>query len=384
MKIVIAPDKFKGSLTAQEAARAMARGAAKAYPGAELRLLPMADGGDGTMECLVEATGGRYLTARVLDPLGREREARLGLLGEGGETCVAELAASSGLTLLKPEELDPMRASTYGFGQLIRAGLDAGARRFTLCLGGSATVDGGAGLLQALGFRLLDGAGAPIGPGGGALSELRSIDLGSADARLRACDWVVACDVDNPLTGPSGAAAVFGPQKGATPEQVRRLDANLGHLADVVADATGSRVRDLPGAGAAGGVAAALHALLGARLVPGVRLCVEASGLDRELADADLVLTGEGRVDAQTLRGKTAYGVAQAAQARRVPVLVFGGSVASDLDPAALAPLGVAAVASASEPGMPLAEAFARAAELLERRVQETLRRYAAGEFGPR
>ncbi|CAM3914687.1 glycerate kinase [Cohnella lubricantis] len=380
MRIVIAPDKFKGSLTALEAAQAMARGAARACPAAELKLVPMADGGDGTMACLVEATGGRYVTAACQDPLGREREARIGLLA-GGETCAVELAEASGLALLQPHELDPLRASTYGFGQLIRAGLDAGARRFTLCLGGSATTDGGAGMLQALGFRLLDGAGAPIGPGGGALESLRTIDRSAADARLWACEWVVACDVDNPLIGPSGAAAVFGPQKGAQPDDVHRLDANLGHLADVIADAAGVRVHGLPGAGAAGGVAAALHALMGARLVPGVRLCLEASGLDRALAGADLVLTGEGRVDAQTLRGKTACGVAQAAAARHVPAIVLGGSVAEDLPPTELRSLGVLAAAAAGEPGMPLGEAMRRAAELLERRTEELVRRWLHGEF---
>lgn len=380
MRIVIAPDKFKGSLTAAEAARAMARGAASACPEAELRLAPMADGGDGTLACLVEATGGRYLSVAAQDPLGRERQARIGLLGDG-RTCAVELAEASGLAMLRPEERDPMRASTYGFGQLIRAGLDAGARRFTLCLGGSATSDGGAGMLQALGFRLLDGAGAPIGPGGGALASLRTIDRGAADARLEACEWVVACDVDNPLVGPTGAAAVFGPQKGATPEQVRLLDAGLARLADVIADASGVRVRDLPGAGAAGGVAASLHALLGAHLVPGVRLCIEASGLDRALEGADLVLTGEGRVDAQTLRGKTACGVAQAAAARRAPVIVLGGAVAEDLPPAGLRALGVLAVAAAAEPGMPPAEAIRRAAELLERRAEQLVRRWLGGEL---
>jgi glycerate kinase len=371
MKIIAAPDSYKGCMTAPEAAAAMLRGALQAFPGARTAAVPMADGGEGTMQCLVESTGGAYRTATVQDPLGREREAAFGLLGDG-RTCVVELAESSGLPLLAADERDPLRASSYGFGQLIRAGLDAGAREFLLCLGGSATNDGGAGMLQALGFELLDEDGRPIPPGGGGLAKLRRIETGRADPRLAACTWTVACDVDNPLVGPNGASAVFGPQKGADPDCVALLDANLSAFADVLEAAVGRPIRDLPGAGAAGGTAAALVALLGARLEPGIELCLQASGLARELADADLVLTGEGRVDSQTLRGKTPCGVARLAARHGVPTIVFGGSVGPGAE--GLSAFGVIRIVSLADERVTVEEAIRRGAELLERKTAQTLR----------
>ncbi|MBW5448642.1 glycerate kinase [Cohnella sp. CFH 77786] len=379
MKIVLAPDSFKGSLTAAEAALCMERGIGRVVPPDwSLKRIPMADGGEGTLACLVEATGGRYRKARVHDPLGRLIEAEFGILGDG-RTAVVELAASSGLPLLRAEERNPLIASTFGYGELIRAALDEGARRFVLCLGGSATNDGGAGMLQALGFALLDGMGHPLPPGGAALSGLARIDSSNADPRLRSCEWTVACDVNHPLTGPDGASAVFGPQKGATPEMVERLDRSLARLADVMAEETGVSVHALAGAGAAGGTAGALYAMLGATLESGVGLCIRTSGLERELLEADLVLTGEGRIDEQTVRGKTPFGVVQAAWRRQVPSILIGGFVGTGIDE--LYRYGAAAVFALQEQGMDTATAIARAPELLERRTAESIRMLLNGEI---
>ncbi|MFC5703170.1 glycerate kinase [Cohnella faecalis] len=368
MKIVVAPDKFKGSLTAKQVAEAIRRGLLDAHPNWNVRTFPMADGGDGTMECLVDATGGHYGSTVAKDPIGRSRNVEYGILGDG-LTCVAELASSSGLTLLAPHERDPLRASTFGFGQLIRAGLDAGARRFILCLGGSATNDGGAGMLQALGFGLLGDKGLPIGLGGEELRGLRILTRDGADPRLTQCEWIAACDVNNPLLGLHGASAVFGPQKGATAEMVGRLDEALSNWADILTATTGIRVHDMPGAGAAGGVAAALAAALGARLAPGVRICLEASGIERELAGADLVITGEGRIDSQTLSGKTPLGVAQAARNFGVPVLLVGGDIADDVTLEHWQQYGVRRIIGLREKEMSMLEAISQASRLLENRM---------------
>lgn len=368
MKIIVAPDKFKGSLTAKQVAQAIRRGILRARPDWMVRTFPMADGGDGTLACLVDATGGRFRSTTANDPLGRARSAEYGILGDG-LTCVAELASSSGLTLLASHERDPLRASTFGFGQLIRAGFDAGARRFILCLGGSATNDGGAGMLQALGFGLLDNNGLPIKFGGEALRGLQSFTQDVADPRLLQCEWIAACDVDNPLLGPNGASAVFGPQKGATADMIGRLDEALANWADILAATTGVHVHNMPGAGAAGGTAAALAAVLGARLEPGVRICLEASGIETELAGADLVITGEGRIDSQTLSGKTPFGVARAACKYGVPVLLVGGDVAGNVMPERWEEYGVCRIIGVREEEMSLEEAIAHASQLLESRM---------------
>ena len=327
MKIVVAPQYFKGSLGALKVAQAMARGIERVLPQAEVVMVPMADGGGGTVEALVEATHGRMMTAEVTGPLGERVSARWGILGDG-LTAVVEMAAASGLDLVPPGKLNPLAATTYGTGELIRAALDAGCRKLIIGLGGSATNDGGAGMAQALGVRLLDDLRRELPWGGAALLRLSQIDVSTLDRRLADCQVVAASDVTNPLCGERGASVVYGPQKGATPEMSQQLDAALGHYAGVIRSTLGVDVRDLPGAGAAGGLGAGLVAFLGAKLMPGIDIVSQAVGLDDHLRDADLVLTGEGRLDGQTLFGKTIAGVAARAKAFGVPVVAIVGEIA--------------------------------------------------------
>jgi glycerate kinase len=301
-KIVIAPNAFKGTLTASQAAAAIARGVREVFPDAEVVEVPVADGGDGTVEALVSANHGEYRTAHVEGPLGDPVQARYGLI-ESGRTAVLELAAASGLTLIRPERRDPRRASTYGFGQLLEAARRDGVSRIIAGIGGSATNDGGAGMGQALGYRLLDAQGRDLERGGAALSRLARIDPTGFDRGWHSVAVKVAGDVTNPLTGLQGASAVYGPQKGADAQAVRELDAALGRLAEVIERDLGKKVADVPGAGAAGGTGAGLIAFLDANLVPGAPLVVEAAGLDAALRGASLVITGEGQVDEQTAYG---------------------------------------------------------------------------------
>ncbi|KTF36977.1 glycerate kinase [Xanthomonas vesicatoria] len=328
MRVVIAPDAYKESLSAREVATQIEAGFGEVFPTWQYTKVPMADGGEGTVDALVAATGGQVIACTVNGPLGTPVPAFFGLTGDGG-TAVIEMAAASGLALLPPAQRAPLHASTAGVGALILAALDAGARRFIIGIGGSASTDGGAGMAQALGARLLDAHGAPIGPGGGALAALARIDIAGLDARLQDCHIEVACDVDNPLTGPTGASAVFGPQKGATPAMVRQLDANLQHYADVLQRDLGVRLHALPGGGAAGGLGAGLVAFVGAQLRPGVEVVARALGLEALIAHADLVITGEGRIDSQSVRGKAPVGVARLAQRHGTPVIAIAGSLGS-------------------------------------------------------
>ena len=321
MRIVIAPDSFKGSLAADGAAVAIAEGIGRVLPAAELVLRPVADGGEGTVAAALRA-GARPLTVQVGGPDGRPVDAVLAL---DGSTAVVELASAAGLGLLARPA--PTTASTRGVGQLILAALDAGARRVVLGLGGSATTDGGAGMLQELGVRLLDAAGDDLAPGGAALAQLDRIDVSGLDPRVAGAELVVATDVDNPLVGPAGAAAVFGPQKGATPAQVELLDAALRRYAAVLARDLGADVAQLPGSGAAGGTAAGAVAVLGARLRSGGALVCDLVGLDDALTGASLAITGEGALDAQTLSGKAPFEVARRARAADVPCLALAGVV---------------------------------------------------------
>ncbi|WXL24149.1 glycerate kinase [Ectopseudomonas mendocina] len=325
MKVVIAPDSFKESLSAPDVAAAIARGWLEVFPQAEICLRPMADGGEGTVDALLAAVGGERRLLKVKGPLGVEVQAHWGWLT--GNTAVIEMAAASGLALIARDQRDAARASSYGTGQLIRAALDAGARHVILGLGGSATNDGGAGLLQALGARLLDSDGQPLASGGGALAGLKTIDLSGLDPRIGHVSFEVAADVDNPLCGPKGASAVFGPQKGANPQQVSELDAALQHYASVVAQTLGQDHSQVPGTGAAGGLGFAARAFLNAGFRPGVELIAELSGLAQSIVGATLVITGEGRFDSQSLHGKTPIGVARVAQAANVPVIVLAGSL---------------------------------------------------------
>jgi glycerate kinase len=325
MRVVVAPNSFKGSLSAVEAAAAIARGVREALPDAEVVEVPVADGGDGTVEALVSARKGRFLDVEVEGPLGAPVQATYGLI-EGGRTGVVELASSSGLALIPVDRLDPRKASTYGFGQLLAAVRKQGVASIIAGIGGSATNDGGAGMAQAIGYRLLDAAGRDLPRGGAALARLARIDSSGFDAGWRSVSVMVACDVTNPLTGPQGATYVYGPQKGADPDAVRELDQALAHLAVVIERDLGKHVADIPGAGAAGGAGAGLVAFLDAKLVKGAPLVVDASGFDQALHGARLVITGEGRVDGQTAFGKAPGEVAKRAKSAGIPILLLAGS----------------------------------------------------------
>lgn len=374
MRVVVAPDSYKGSLTAADAAAAMARGVRRALPAAQVVEVPMADGGEGTLAALVAATGGRLIVRQVTDPLGHPVSATFGLLGDG-HTAVIEMASASGLLLVPSDRRDPSRATTYGTGELMRAALDEGATRLLVAIGGSATNDGGAGMIQALGGHLLKADGTAVGPGGAALLELDRIDLSGLDARLQGTEVTVACDVDNPLTGPTGASVVYGPQKGATPEMVALLDQALARLAEVMARDLGRDVRHQAGAGAAGGLGAGLVGFLGAALRPGIEVVMDAARIDEALAGAALVLTGEGRTDGQTLAGKVPLGVARRAARHGAPAVVISGAVTPEADD--LLTENILSLFSIVDGPISLDQAMERAAELLERataRVVRTLR----------
>ncbi len=313
MRIVIAPQSLKGSLTAAEAGAAIAEGVRAVYPEAECVIVPVADGGEGTVQALVDATGGEIVLQTVTGPLGEPVEAFFGLLGNG-ETAAIEMAACAGLPLVQRERRDPRITTTYGVGELILAALERGCHHFIIGIGGSATNDGGAGMAQALGVSLQTNEGAEIARGGAALATLAHIDTSTLDARLSDCQFEVACDVNNPLCGPTGATAVYGPQKGATPEMVAQLDAALANYAEVIERDLGLSVKDIPGAGAAGGLGAGLIAFLHATLRPGAQIVLEAVHLEEQLPGADLVITAEGQLDAQTAYGKSVGAVAELAK----------------------------------------------------------------------
>lgn len=327
MKIVIAPDSFKESLSALAVATEIEAGFREIYPHAHYVKLPVADGGEGTVQAMIDASGGRRVDLQVRGPLGEPVQAFYGIMGDGA-TAVIEMAAASGLELVPVARRNPLHTTSYGTGELIKSALDAGARRFVLGIGGSATNDGGAGMLQALGGKLLDDAGEELASGGAALAALARIDLSALDARIVDCVFEVACDVSNPLVGAQGASHIFGPQKGATAEMVATLDASLRHYAAVIARDLGQDVAEVPGAGAGGGIGAAMLVFLKGSLRPGSEIVTAAVGLDAAVADADLVITGEGRIDSQTIHGKTPIGVARVAQRHGKPLIAIAGSLA--------------------------------------------------------
>lgn len=370
MKLVIAPDSFKESLTAPQVASAMARGWRSVYPDAEIRLCPMADGGEGTVEAVLAANGGQRRELPVRGPLGQPVLAHWGWLENG--QAVIEMAAASGLHWVPPAQRNACITTSYGTGELILAALDAGARRIILGIGGSATNDAGAGLLQALGVRLLDANGQPLRAGGAALIDLHRIELADLDPRLAGVEIQVAADVDNPLCGPRGASQVFGPQKGASPEQVEQLDRALAHFADVLAAAVGQDYRDVPGVGAAGGLGFAARAVLGACFRPGIELVAELSGLAAAMQGADLVITGEGRLDGQSLHGKTPVGVARVARAAGVPVIALAGSLGEGYQQ--LYAAGIEAAFSLAPGPLSLDQAMAEAEQLLQDRAADIAR----------
>ncbi|CAI0998931.1 Glycerate kinase [Serratia quinivorans] len=362
-KVVIAPDSFKESLSAMAVAEAIERGFRQIYPQVQYVKLPMADGGEGTVDSMVAATGGEIVRVEVTGPLGQPVSAFYGLLGEG-ETAVIEMAAASGLHLAPKGQRDPRITTSYGTGELILAALERGVKTIILGIGGSATNDGGAGMMQALGARLLDDQQQPLPPGGAALTRLAQIDLSAVDPRLQQVSVTAACDVDNPLCGPHGASAVFGPQKGATPEMVTQLDAALSHFGSLLQQATGREVLNAPGAGAAGGMGAALLGMLNARLRPGIEIVIETLRLEEALRDADLVITGEGRLDSQSIHGKTPIGVARVAKRHGLPVIGIAGSLSKDYQ--VVHQHGIDAAFSVLDRVVTLEEALTDAADNLE------------------
>ncbi|MFF2025764.1 glycerate kinase [Streptomyces sp. NPDC058171] len=371
MRVVIAPDSFKGSLTAAAVCEAIGVGVLRAVPDAEVVRIPMADGGEGTLDCIGAATGGREVRLEVSGPLGAPVTARY-LLGADATSAVVELAAASGLPLLPPDGLAPLRADTTGTGRLIADAIHRGARDVLVCVGGSASTDGGTGLLRALGARFLDARGQELPPGGAALLDLARIDLDALPEAVRATRFRIACDVTNPLVGPEGAAAVFGPQKGATPAEVELLDRALTRFADVLAEECGTSVHHLPGAGAAGGTCGGMLAVLDATALPGCELVAAAVGLPAALAGADLVLTGEGRLDRQSAGGKVVSHVARLAAEHRAPAVVLAGQLVLPLSD--LHDLGLTAAFSIADGPRTLAEMTRSAPALLADAAEQVVR----------
>ncbi|WP_108672070.1 glycerate kinase [Peribacillus acanthi] len=373
MKIVIAPDSFKGSMTALEAAKSIERGVKKAMPSCETILVPVADGGEGTLEILVSATNGRKVEVDVIGPLLNKVTAQYGVLGDG-ETCVIEMASASGLCLVEKEQLNPMLATTYGTGELIKKALDDGFRSFILAIGGSATNDGGAGMLQALGMRLCNAEGESIGFGGGELSNISTIDDIGFDKRIKESKFLIASDVQNPLVGEFGASYVFGPQKGASKKMVEQLDRNLHHWSDLVEIHTGICLHDKPGAGAAGGIGGAFQAFFPSETKRGIDIVISYSQLKEKLRDSSCVFTGEGQIDSQTASGKTPMGVAEAAKKIGIPVFALAGSIGKGIE--VLYDHGIHSVHSIINTPMTLEEAMERGEELLESTAEQVLRTY--------
>ena len=373
MKIVVAPDSFKGSVSAKDAALSIKRGIIKAYKDIDVVCVPMADGGEGTVQPMVDATGGKIIYTKVQGPMLREVDAFYGILGDG-KTAVIEMAAASGLPLVSGYEKDPRIASTYGTGELIRHALDEGCERIIMGLGGSATNDGGQGMAKALGVKFLDKQGRDVGCGGGSLDKLHSIDVSGMDKRIKNCEVILACDVENPLCGPTGATYVFGPQKGAKDGLLEILDKNLAHYANIINSALDIDIKDYPGAGAAGGLGGGALAFLKAKMRKGVEIVIEMVGLDEHVKDADLVITGEGMMDYQTQFGKTPFGVAKAAKKHDVPVIALVGKIGKGAD--ALYDLGIDSIFSIVDGPMTLEDAMMNGEKLLEDTAERVMRFY--------
>ena len=376
MKVVIAPQEFKGSISALEVATAMGEGVRRVVPEAQTVLVPVADGGDGTLETLVEGSGGEVRTSEVTGPLGEKITARWGAMGDGA-TAVIEMARTSGLALVPIEKRNPLITTTYGLGEAIKHALDSGFRRFIVGIGGSATNDAGAGMAQALGIRLLDSNGRDLPHGGAALADLSRIDLSGRDARASEARFLVACDVSNPLTGAEGASAIYGPQKGATPEMVAQLDAALRNFAQVVKRDVGADINGVPGAGAAGGLGGGLIAFLGGELSSGVDIVMETVGLEERLEGADLVVTGEGCMDHQTVYNKAPIGVAARAKERGIPVIAISGSLGDGYSE--VHHHGIDAAVAITRFPMTLDEANEKAAALIADATEEALRLMRVG-----
>jgi glycerate 2-kinase len=387
VRIALAPDSYKESLSAIEVADALERGVKRALPDSQTVKIPVADGGEGTVDALVRGTNGEFVDVSVTGPLGDPVSARYGFLGplrqeaerqhsRTGRIAVIEMASASGLPLVPHARRNPLLTTTYGTGELIRSALDLGARKIIIGIGGSATVDGGAGMAEALGVRLLDAHGKPIPRGGGGLAQLAAIDTSSLDPRIRNIDIEAACDVQNPLAGPTGAAAVYGPQKGATPDMVRALDAHLARLAEVVQRDLGVPIAVLPGSGAAGGLGGGIVAFLAGRLRPGFDIVADTVQLDTRIRGCDLVVTGEGRLDGQAVFGKTPIGVARRAQRQGIPVVAIVGSLGPGCEETLRH--GISAYFAITPGPMPLADAMRDTALLTERCAEQVVRLFAS------
>ena len=376
LRILVAPNAFKESLSAIDAARAMAKGIRRGLPNAQVTEVPIADGGDGTLEAVISGTGGRILKAKVTGPLGNRITAEYGITGDG-KTAVIEMSRASGLALVPAARRNPMRTTSFGTGQLIQAALRRGVGRILLGIGGSATVDGGIGALQALGVSFLDRHGKPVGHGGAGLLAIASIELSNLNSSLKRTEILVACDVDNPLVGPKGAAAVFGPQKGATPAMVKKLDHGLARLAALITRKTRKDFARIPGTGAAGGIAGSFLGLLGARLRPGSELVFDLLKLDTIVPKMDWVITGEGQIDFQTQFGKGPGMLAKLAARHGVPVIGIAGSVAENAGE--LSKKGFTALFSITNRPMDLATAMKEGPQLMERTAEQVARLIRAG-----
>ncbi len=377
MKVVIAPQGFKGNLTALQVSQAIDDGVRRVIPDVVTSLVPMADGGEGTTQALVDALGGDMISAEVTDPMGGCVLAHWGFLSDG-VSAVIEMAAASGLGLVPPKKRNPLIATTYGTGEIIRHALEKGCRKFIIGIGGSATNDGGAGMAQALGAQLLDASGEAIPFGGAALASLEHIDISTLDPRLADCDVLLACDVDNPLCGSSGASCIYGPQKGATKEMVSRLDKALSHYADVIKRDIGIDIRDIPGAGAAGGLGAGLMVFLKAKLHLGVEVIIRATDLIEHMKGASLVFTGEGRIDSQTVCGKTPVGVARRAKEFGLPVIAIAGEIGSGYQ--AVLNEGIDSVFSIAPGPISLSQSLRMAEELTADTAERAMRLFICGQ----
>ena len=376
MKILVAPQEFKGSISALSVAEAAKRGVIRVFPDAEIVLCPVADGGDGTLETLVEVSGGEVRTCDVQNPIGETITAQWGAMGDG-VTAVIEMARTSGLALLSLDERDPLNSSTYGLGQAILEALNEGFRNFIVGIGGSATNDAGAGMAQALGATLVDAEGKAIPFGGAALANLRAIDISKMDARIENSQFMVACDVSNPLTGDEGASAVYGPQKGATPEMVTELDSALLNFAEIVRKDIGKDVSEISGAGAAGGLGAGMLAFMGAELKAGVDIVLETVQLREKLSGVDLVITGEGGMDFQTVYNKAPIGVARIAAEFNIPTVAIAGLLGQNFS--IVHDHGIRAATSIVDGPISLEESSERASELIANSVEESLRFISVG-----
>ena len=362
MKILIAPDSFKDALSSIEVAKCLKSGMAKVLTNADFELVPMADGGEGTVDAILSSVNGKKVRVTVHDPLMRKISSFIGITNDN-RTAIIEMAAASGLVLLKEQERNPWITTSYGTGELIKAALDNNCDTIILGIGGSATNDAGIGMATALGAKFMDEYGQPVLGCGGDVGKIQRIDLSGLDTRIFSTKIMVACDVINPLTGPKGASAVYGPQKGADEEMVRKLDANLIALAKVIKEQLGKDVETIPGAGASGGLGAGLMAFIGARLVKGFDIIAEITGLEQKIMSADIIITGEGKADNQTLFGKTAFGVAQLAKKYRKPVILVAGTLTDDAE--ILYNEGVDAMISVIDKPMSLNEALKETSHLL-------------------